>query len=80
MRRKSGSRLRLNPNARLHRLEKPLLRHYCDGEEHLMTARELQELHLLRLVRAFVKIKDEILRLRIIEFVEAAADGHPETE
>lgn len=39
-----------------------------------------QELQLLRLVRAFVKIKDEILRLRIIEFVEAAAESYPKPE
>ena len=39
-----------------------------------------EELELLRLIRAFVKIKDERLRLRIIELVKAAADDYPESE
>jgi hypothetical protein len=46
-------------------------------KEHLMAEEELQ---LLRLIRAFVKIKDEKLRLRIIELVEAAAEDYPESE
>jgi len=47
------------------------------GKEHLMAEEELQ---LLRLIRAFVKIKDERRRLQIIELVEAAAEDYPESE
>ena len=39
-----------------------------------------QELQLLRLVRAFVKIKDERRRPEIIELVEAAAEEYPESQ
>jgi hypothetical protein len=39
-----------------------------------------EELQLLRLVRAFVKIKDQRRRLEIIELVEAAAADYPESE
>ena len=39
-----------------------------------------EELQLLRLVRAFVKIKDERRRLEIIELVEAAAEDYPASE
>jgi hypothetical protein len=35
---------------------------------------------LLRLVKAFVKIKDERRRLEIFELVEAAAEDYPESE
>ena len=38
-----------------------------------------EELQLLRLVKAFVKIKDERRRLEIIELVEAAAEDYPES-
>jgi len=38
------------------------------------------ELQLLRLVKAFVRIKDERRRLEIIELVEAAAEDYPESE
>jgi hypothetical protein len=47
------------------------------GKELLMAEEELQ---LLRLVKAFVKIKDERRRLEIIELVEAAAEDYPESE
>jgi hypothetical protein len=47
------------------------------GKELLMAEEELQ---LLRLVKAFVKIKDERRRLEIIELVEAAAADYPESE
>jgi hypothetical protein len=40
-------------------------------KEHLMAEEELQ---LLRLIRAFLKIKDQKRRLQIIELVEAAAE------
>jgi hypothetical protein len=36
-----------------------------------------EEIQLLRLVRAFVKIKDRSRRLEIIEYVEAAAEEYP---
>ena len=39
-----------------------------------------EELLLLRLVKAFVKIKDERRRLEIIELVEAAAADYSESE
>ena len=39
-----------------------------------------EELQLLRLIRAFVKIKDERRRLEIIELVEAAAEDYPASE
>ena len=39
-----------------------------------------EEIQLLRLVRAFVKIKDQKRRLEIIELVEAAAEDNPESE
>jgi hypothetical protein len=47
------------------------------GKENLMAE---EELLLLRLVKAFVKIKDERRRLEIIELVEAAAEEYPEGE
>jgi hypothetical protein len=46
------------------------------AKEHLME----EELQLLRLVRAFAKIKDQRRRLEIIELVEAAAENYPESE
>jgi hypothetical protein len=39
-----------------------------------------EELLLLRLLKAFVRIKDETRRLEIIEFVEAAAEEYQESE
>ena len=39
-----------------------------------------EELLLLRLVKAFVKIKDERRRLEIVELVEVAAKEYPESE
>ena len=47
------------------------------GKELLMAEEELQ---LLRLLKAFVRIKDERRRLEIIELVEAAAQDYPESE
>jgi hypothetical protein len=47
------------------------------GKEDLMAE---EELLLLRLVKAFVKIKDERRHLEIIELIEAAAEEHPERE
>ena len=47
------------------------------GKEDSMAERELQ---LLRLINAFVRIKDERRRLQIIELVEAAAEDYPESE
>jgi hypothetical protein len=47
------------------------------GKEHLMAE---QEILLLRLVKAFVKIKDERRRREIVELVEVAAEEYPESE
>ena len=38
----------------------------------------VEQLQLLRLIKAFAKIKDQKLRLVIIEFVEAAAEAQDE--
>ena len=43
-------------------------------------AMALEELQLLRLVRAFAKIKDQKRRMEIIQFAETVAEENPEPQ